>query len=356
MSEEALQGESSSSQPETNESSVSASSGLALEASSQAGAQAVKSAVSSQQPNANAPQVPAPYVPNHKFKFVDPATTKQQEKEFDDWAKKLVKDSATEEEMRKLYARGYGIDSIKNDRTQLRTQLERQTQAHQGLQKEVSTAMNFIKNRDFTSLFESLKVPEQELFKWVQQRIELMQKPQHEQDQFNRVRQQEMQLQQLQEQNQQMQSVAEQYAVQHRANEMESYLARPDLASFAQQYDERNGQNAFRRLIVERGQYHALTGRGDIPAAQAINEALQILGALAPQNQMQQPQAPQAQAIQQSPSALPTENAEQAPQTKAKPVITNVQGRSGSSPVKKTITSVAQLKKIAKDMRAEYSY
>lgn len=355
MSEEVVGGETSTSSasPETSSSSASQS----LEASSPAVIQGTSSQPSAQ-PNASTPQVPAAYVPNHKFKFSAPNSAKQQEKEFDEWAKALVKDAATEKEMRKLYEMGHGIENIKNDRTQLRSQLEKVTQEHVGLRNAVNQATGFVQKGDFRSFFETLKIPEQAIFKWVHDRIQFMQKPAHEQAAHEQLRQQQQQMQQLQEQNQQMQGVAEQYAVHMRTNEMESYLGRPDLANFAQQYDSRVGQpGAFRKAIIERGQYHAHTTGKDISPTQAINEVLSLLGALAPQNQAPQTQQnfasqPPSQPEGQEQVQEGMQRGQQAASPRMKPVMTNVQGRSGASPVKKNPRSIADLKKMAKEAAA----
>lgn len=355
MSEESMGGEVSSSQSESSESNNQTPLSSSLEAPSskqsvskaiaQKAAQAPAVAPAQNIAQPNVPQAPAPYVPNLKYKVFNPALNGQQEKEFAEWAKALVKDAQTEKELRQLYEKGDGIESIKTERAQLKQNFQALSQNHAALQKDVNTAMDHLKKGDFQSFFEGLRVPEQAIFKWVHDRIQFMQKPQHEQAAFNQLREQEQQMRQLQEQNQHMQSVTEQYAVHMKNNEMESYLNRPDLAGFAQQYDQRVGANgAFRRAVIERGQYHAYTRGVDITPTQAINEVLQLLGAVSPQGHApQQSQAPEMQGQGNQPSQTPQQN--------AKPVITNVQGRN-SSPVKKAPRNLEELKRIAKDFAA----
>lgn len=313
-----------------------------VEASSQAASQAAANPAA---PGAAQTTVqPSPYTPNYKFKVLD------QEKEFDEWAKKAITDAQMEKQVRQLYEKAHGLDFVKNDRTRLRSELEKVSQEHTGLRKSIDTLSGFVQKGDFLSFFEALKIPEQQVFKWVHDRIQFLQKPAQEQQVYNQARMESQRVQTLMEQNQQLQTMAQQYAVNMRMQEMDSYLTRPELADFANRYDSHLGNpGAFRRAVVERGQYHALTTGKDIPVTQAINEVLQILGAIPPKTAAAPAQAAQP-AAQAQPEGTPQP---QAPAVaEKKPVITNVQGRGGASPVRKVPKTLADLKKLADEAAA----
>lgn len=276
------------------------------------------------------------YTPNYKYKAA------AEEKEFDDWVKAAIKDPETEEKARLLYARSHGLDAVLASREKL-------TQQHQSVLQDVArhtadvTKVNtWLQKKDYDSLFGFLKVPEDDVLRQAQKILQLREMPPEQRQVYEQARQQSEQAMALSDQNQYLQQQHMQFAVGAREQELAWTMKKPEISSVVQAYDARLGyEGAFRQAVVERGQYHYFTTGQDIPAEQLVNEVIRQLGGpsafIAQPNQVGMPQG-QTGVTQ--------------PQVTKPAVITNIQGR-GTSPAKKVIKSMDELKKRAKELAAE---
>lgn len=279
----------------------------------------------------------AAYQPNFKFKVLD------QEKEIDEWLKPVIKDADTEKKVRELYERAHGLDHVKGDRQRIRdsfTNFQNEVAPQLAL---VSHANKLLATKDYDTLLGSvLKIPDDDILKQAHKILQMREMPPEQRQALENARQANQRMFELENQNQYLSQSHEQVAVQARTQELDWTLQRPDVSQLASAYDTRAGrQGAFRQAVIERGQYHAYTSGRDLSPEQAIQEVLQFLGgptALIP--------APQNAQNQMQPS--------QQVSTEKKPVITNIQGR-GTSPAKKVIRSLDDIRKKAKEMAAEES-
>lgn len=273
---------------------------------------------------------PPPYTPNFKFKYAVDGE-KQQEAEFDDLFKPLVKDAETEKKVRELFAKAHGLDFTKSDRDRLKAEYEPLLEKHTNITNSLAQLSGFVREGDFQSFFEALQIPEQAVLKYALDRVQYHKMDPQQRAQLDQHRQQNQQAMALQQQNNLLQQQVRQIAATHRTTELETALSRPDVAAVVQNFDTRAGKpGSFRDLVIQRGQYFALAQGVDMPPSQVIADVLAMIGAPAPQGG----QAP-------GNGAAPAQTTRAAP-----PVLPNVSGK-GTSPAKRTITSTDDLRKLA---------
>jgi hypothetical protein len=293
------------------------------------GTAAVAQAVASQQA----------WQPNFKFKFMD------QEKEFDDWAKKVL-NQENEKSIRELYEKAHGLDFVKQRFHKTRDELNLTKKEFEELRTTWNELSGMYQRGDLNSFFGALKIPDEKIFEYVQARLNYMNAPQEQRMAMDQQNELQRRAYLLEKQNQELQQRYEQEAIQARNHTLESELSKPDVTSIAQAYDARVGQGAFRELVIERGvtAYH-MTGK-DITPAEAVAQALRIVGHVSAQPQQQSAMA----AMQQAPMQQQQQVAA-APVAKEVPVIPNV-GSRNTSPAKKAPRTLDDIKKLAEQFSA----
>lgn len=275
------------------------------------------------------PEVPK-YVPNHKFKVLD------KEYEFEDWLKGAIKTPEDEKKAREFHEKAYGLDSVKQDRQTLKTEnTELKSQASQ-FNTAVNTVNGYIAQKDYDSLFEALNVPKVEVLKYALELVKREQNPEQA-NAFEAQRQANLRAQRAEYENGQLQESHRALTVERREFELSRVLSRPDIATVAQAYEAGTGTpGAFKGYVIQIGQAYAAQGQ-DIPAEQAVLEAVKHLRAVNP-------------ALGVTATAAVEQTNPQVVQPQSKPVIPNIQGR-GTSPVKSTFKSLDELKKRGKELQ-----
>jgi hypothetical protein len=264
------------------------------------------------------------YNPNYKFKVVD------EEKEFDDFVKPIIKNKELEEKFRDLYTKAHGLEPMK---TRLKSELEQiKSEAsdfktkHTNLIGQLDVLSHYVNAGDFDNFFKNLRIPEQAIYKWVQAKAREQDMSPEERADVQRRRDENERLYHLEKQNQDLMQRFEQAQVEQGQAQLRMILARPEVSSIQQAFDTQVGQpGAFMNEIIRRGvAYHALNGV-DLPPEQVVQEVMQTFGKVVNPMTGQTTQA-------------------------VKPaIIPNVAGKS-SSPVKQAPKSIADLKKIAEAM------
>lgn len=274
------------------------------------------------------------YTPNFKFRSMG------KEQEFDEFVKAGIKDAETEKKVRDLYERANGLEFMKQDRQKLKessTAMQNEIARHSQV---VNNVNHMLATKDYDNLFTNvLKIPENDILQHAHRILQLREMPPEHRQAYEQGVQARHQALELQNQNQHLLQSHEQVAVNARTQELEWTMQRPQIAQLVQAYDARAGrEGAFRQAVIERGQYHASYSRKDISPEEAINEVLAFLG------------GPQALLPTQAMQAVSSTGQQQT--QASKPVITNIQGR-GTSPAKKVIKSLDDLKKRAAEIAAE---
>lgn len=302
-------------------------------------------AVSDQNQPQTAPQkdmfgnvVPPAYTPNFKYKYLSGDGSNRVEKEFPEFLRGIIKDEATEKQLRELHERAYGLDFVKADRQKQKEradQVEAQyTQQTQGLQRLAQVR----DEKDYDTMLEMLGVSEDD---FLQHAVKVAQRRQNPQaaEAYNQQRQASRQVMTLEQENAQLKAQAEQYAVQMKTQELDGMMSRQDIAQVAQSFDDRVGSpGAFRNEVIKRGQLYAAQGQ-DISVEQAVGEVLSIIGA-----------QPNVQTNQTAVGQTPPPAA--VPPQQSKPVIPHIAGK-GTSPTKRIPKSTADLRAMAATMSAE---
>lgn len=297
------------------------------QASTSASGGSVAQAVQAGADNAG-PATPV-YNPNYKFKVYD------KEYEIDPLFRPLIKDADTEEKIRQMHSKAYALETMKEKLEKTR---EESQQYRQSVSKDLKTYEFFntlVGNKDWDTFFGRLGVPDEEIFKFVEKKIQMLQATPEQRAEYDR----QIELkQQAYYQNQHIQELNQAYqtqAVQTRTMQLESLLARPDVQKYAAAWDEKSGSiGAFRQLVVDEAAAAFYTQGRDLSAEEAINLVVQKFGRVitpAQQAAMTQASAP----MQTTPQGTP--------------IIPNVAGR-GTSPVKKAPKSLDDLRKMANEM------
>lgn len=270
---------------------------------------------------------------NPKFKVLD------KEHEFDEFIRPVIKDAETEKKVRELYEKAYGIEPIKADRQSLREQLAEEKQRSAERDRGLEVLSSYIQNDDLDSFFEATNIPKSKVLKYA---LELVQREQWTPEQkaaWQQQRDTAARVTEYEQQNQQLMERQQQLMVQQREFELSTVLARPDITQIAQAYEAGMGTpGAFREFVINIGQAFAARGQ-DIPAEQAVNEAVKHLRAMNP-SLGQTAAQPQGQA---TPGVV---------MPNQKPVIPNIQGR-GTSPVRSTVKSLDDIKKRYAELSAQ---
>lgn len=291
------------------------------------------------------PGTPAPYTPNYKFKAYG------KEYEFEDWSKNLVKDAETEEKLRKLYAKAYGFDPMKEKLEKRESEFTQKEQHYSNLDRLAGEISHHLGSKDFDNLFgkNGLNVSFDDLADWVGRKIDAMKNPAMaaEAERQAQIRYQNFVLSQ---ENQNWQKQFQDVQHQTMSLQLETTLARPEVSTFAQAFDAKMGKiGAFRDSVAQIGEYEYLKSNGQkvISPEEAITQAMKqyapFVGMQAPPQGNQAGMSPNPANAQQT---QPVQNPQQPTQA---PIIPHVAGR-GSSPVKKGFKNLDELKKYAKTL------
>lgn len=284
---------------------------------------------------------PPAYQPNFKFKYsaVKDGKDEQVEAELDELFKPLVKDADTEKKIRELHEKAYGIDFVKADRARIKETHAAVASELTGLKDSLGQLAGFVRQNDYDSFFQALGIPEKAVMEYALKKAQFAKLPPEQQQAHFAQQAERRRLQELEQQNQHLQQQYQQVAVQTRTQELDMVLARPDYAQAAEAFDRAVGRpGAFRAEVIQRGQYHAAVNQRDLPADAVAQE---VLGMIRPFMQS----APASQPVS---SGAPVV----APAREAKPTLPNIAGK-GTSPTRKVVSSLADIKQRAKDLAAQ---
>jgi len=277
------------------------------------------------------------YQPNFKFKAFG------KEHEIEEIYRGLIKDKDTEEKIRKLHEKAFAMEPFQNESKKFKTELEQFKAQTEPNMRAMNHFNNLLKNKDWDNFFGGLKVPEEEIFNWVQKRLDLRAMPAEQRAEFERQAQIRQQNYQYENELSETQQQYQQLATETRSMQLDNVLARQEIQSQADQIDRAYGQpGAFRNLVIEEAMNHYHRTQQDLPADQAVQMTVQKYSRfLAAQNQsVVAPPSMQVQAA-----------APQGTTQGQAPIIPHV-GGSARSPVKKSPRSLDDVKKLAKEAAA----
>lgn len=276
------------------------------------------------------PEAPK-YNPNFKVKVYD------KEYEIPEKFRSLIADEASEKEVKEIFNKAYGLDGMKPKYQKLQETYKAVETEFGGLKQEIGKLSKYVQNGDYDSFFNSLQIPEEALKEWMIQKLQRNQLPPDQRAVYDRQQALLHEKYKLEEENQKFksefemkQAEAEQIQLDTLDKSINEQISRPEIESIAKSFDDRLGKpGAFREEVINRGSL-IFQRTGQNPSVeQVVSEVVSILGgASVPVQKAQEPVRGQATLEAQ----------------KKAPVIPSVGGGS-SSPMKKKITSVDDIKK-----------
>lgn len=284
---------------------------------------------------------------DYKYKVRD------EEHEIEEWARPFIKDQETFKKFQDLHTRGHGLEIAKKERDDYKTKFETM---EQGINIASSFVQEYYQNPNNAEVgaaaarkfIDSLQLPKQMFLQYALSELKYQQLPPEQKQVVDAQRHQEQQLMQYQTQAQTLQQTNQQLAVQQHEMALNAAMGDPNTAGIANEYDTKVGTlGAFRKLVVERGIYHEQVSGQTKPVNEVVNEVVQMLG-ITPQGTgtqtglvgTQQAQNPNPQQMQQA--QQPAQ--QQVTRQQQHPVLPNISGQGTASPVKRTFTSIDDIR------------
>jgi hypothetical protein len=216
------------------------------------------------------------YKPNAKYKVLD------EEHEFDPKLKKLLT-KETEPIIRELYEKAHGIESIKSSRTQAIQERDQVQGNYNNLIQEVGRVMNYRKAGDLQSFFESLQISDDEVAKYILEKVRVSQLPPDQQAVYTEREALRRRLNGVEQNLHTMQTQGTSTAVQERLTALDTILGGEMMKRTVSEFDARNGNGSFRTAVI---QYAAGQGPNkDLSADEAISGFLKTFGINVPKGQ-----------------------------------------------------------------------
>jgi hypothetical protein len=205
------------------------------------------------------------YEPNYKFKVLD------DELEFDDRIRDVVKDKDTEEYIRDLYTKAHGLDSYKSKLETKNSEMEnlqskyQETESYLDTVKQGIDQLENLSKDDFMAFQRRLEIPDEKILDRAREILQLRDRPAHEQQRYEQSVQDKMNYQRSQSEMQKIQSQNVQLQRRQHDFEMQQVLNQPEITEFQKRFDERLGDGAFKRHVDQYGTVQHQNGRYAMP-------------------------------------------------------------------------------------------
>lgn len=291
-------------------------------------------------------QAQAPtYKPKDKFKVMRFGTDLQDEVEVPKLLREAMKDEASEKEIIDLLTKAHGLEPVKASREEIRKERDHFRQEFGNVTKAIGEVRKAYQRGDIDLFLDKLQIPQERMLQWALDKVNYSQLPPEQQKILDERRDSQRKAWTSEEQATHYQQQLHQQSVQARTAILDSSLARPEVKTFAEQYDARVGKpGAFRQEVIAQGElaWTQSNGSVDLSPEQAIQQAMQKWSPF-----FQQPQASAAQPSAQAQGSQAGTGMPAQGNTGTPAVIPNVQGRT-SSPMKKSPRSLDDLRKLGK--------
>jgi len=273
-------------------------------------------------------QVPAQYTPNFEFKVYDKVH------QFPEWARPVIKDKATEDQIRDVFSRAYGLDGLKGKYEKSKEQLTRYAEVEKNYNSQTSQLKQILalRDTDMGAFLQAVGLDDEKLAQHYQAILRAKEDPTFAAQYNAGLEAKRKHLQATQEQEEmraQMESLKqerEQIMLERHVNSFESTYNSPQVSSFAQAFDAKAGkEGAFKDEAMELGNFIFMKEQRNAPPSEVFDLLIQKYGAFV------QPQTMQAQ---------PQMAAKSQPAT-----IPNTGGASGVSVTKPRFRSIDDIKK-----------
>lgn len=292
-----------------------------------------------------------------KFEFNPKYTAVSKEYELPKWAQAAIKDPETEKEIKDVFEKAMGLEHVKarsqereGQFQELKTNFEGMYSGVQDLRDIYAEATkeggNILLMEDF---FKRLKIPNSVVAQYIHQRLQYEELDPQQRQAYDQHLNTQRRAKTLEQQNQGFQNSAVEAQSRAIGLELQSVLARPDIAPLVQNFENMPGRNqgAFWEAVKEEADYHWYKSQGKevLPPEEAVKKVISRYGLSA------SPQAPQTQTLQNS---LPPQSQAQQPSVQVSPhrdvpTIPTIAAKASASPMKTKPRSIDDLRKLQKE-------
>lgn len=269
------------------------------------------------------PVEPEGYMPNYKFKVHD------EEHEFDEVLRPVIKDTESEKKIRELYEKAYGLDVVKPKYQKIKEEKSQIEENYYDLVGRVSKLQNYAEQGDLESFFRGLNIDDDKVYKYALEKLKYQDMTPEERKAFDEQTEIRRTNMTLQEKNQMLEQQQRKIKHDQTQNEVASLIQSQDYKPLAEAYDARLGSGAFKEEVWRTGYNHWIQTGEDLQPAKAISivaDRVKKLGITQAANQ--------------------AANAAQGPSAHNIPTIPNV-GSGAGSPARKTFKTFDELRKYA---------
>jgi hypothetical protein len=285
------------------------------------------------------PEVSQPeYTPNFKF------TANKKEQEIPEFLRDVIKDKASEKQVRELCEKAYGLDTVKAEREAINKNFTEVASQHQNLLGGIQALRNDYQKGDLDSFFQKLKIPEEVVLQYALKKAQEYNLPPEQRAQLDAQRRVEQQARLLETQNSTLEASNAQAATRMKQLELDFTFMKPEITALEKSIEERTGKaGVLRQMVIDHGYNTWVQSKGkiDLTPAQALAQVIERYGLKGVESV--------------TASAPKTENVSTAPGTQA-PVqrkvttIPNMKGSSTASPIRSKPKNLDDLRKIASQM------
>lgn len=239
------------------------------------GGAAAGDAASSDEEQAASAAAAAEYKPNWKY------VVNRKDKEIPEKYRSLVKSEEDEKELRDLFERAEGLtEHYKPKHEALEGTFSQLQNEHQTMLGSVRDLRETFQRGDIDDFLKKLAIPESVMLKWAVEKYNYEQLPPEQKAQIEAQRAAERRAVSLETSNRAGLSQVQQQLMQARTQLLNSELARPDVKSIVDSFDQRHGNGAFMREVVNRGQLAWFQSKGnvDLAPSQAVEQVISLYG------------------------------------------------------------------------------
>lgn len=277
--------------------------------------------------DASKPEDKPAYEPNFKYKVYD------EEKEFPEQLKALVKDKESEELFRSLLAKADGLDEMKprhQETVRERDEFKSKVEWYKG---DINRVLQ-LRDKQPHLFAAELGISDDWIVRVAREIVDAKDTPE-QWDRFNSGRRQSYDTynQHLELQNQQLR-VSNDFMAAHQ-QQLSMALSHPDVASFQSQFDAVHGLGSFQEEVRKHGNYHYEKTKQSLPAMEAVKHVYEF------HKKSFAPPAPQggAPAAETAPAAARPQPKREVP----KP-IPNVGKGKNASPTARRFRNIAEMR------------
>lgn len=274
-------------------------------------------------------EVPA-YTPNFKFKVHD------QEHEFEEAVRPFITNEEMEKKFRDLYERAYGLDQIKPKYEKYKTDYQQLSNNWNTVSQDLQKLGLYLHSKDYANFFKTFNLSDEQIMQYALERLQFHELPPEKRAQIEQQQTQSAEYVRLKQENARLREFYQNQELSQLQGSLNQAISAPDIQTVAASFDARAGKpGAFRESVIHHANVVFSSSGKDMGAQEAVESFINLMGLTSAQPAV--------------PGQMSQGMQTQAPVPQRAQTLPKMQG-SGASPVKKTIKSIEELKKIRSQM------